>query len=256
MDVLKERKKKIKDILTPHILYGKLSEEQIIEMIRIESADYKNKSAGKMGELRSEIERRRLLRLRRLNPDEFDRRIDKMLERPSKDVDEKRTRLPRGLTPMQEKFCMEYTATGDELASYKKAGFKEAKDDPNTRIRARQLLKNEKIQARIDEYQKEAIRKISWTKEKVLEKIAEVYSNSINDGDFTNANRAMENIAKHLGMFVDLSKVEQTVKTTGFESGDKKADIKKLADLAGFKLIDGGVSGKKVADKDGTSGNK
>ena len=50
MDVLKERKKKIKDILTPHILYGKLSEEQIIEMIRIESADYKNKSAGKMGD--------------------------------------------------------------------------------------------------------------------------------------------------------------------------------------------------------------
>ena len=130
MVVLKERKKKIKDILTPHILYGKLSEEQIIEMIRIESADYKNKSAGKMGELRSEIERRRLLRLRRLNPDEFDRRIDKMLERPSKDVDEKRTRLPRGLTPMQEKFCMEYAATGDELASYKKAGFKEAKEPP------------------------------------------------------------------------------------------------------------------------------
>ena len=125
---------------------------------------------------------------------------------------------------------MEYAATGDELASYKKAGFKEAKDDPNTRIRARQLFKNEKIQARIDEYQKEAIRKISWTKEKVLEKIGEVYSNSINDGDFTNANRAMENIAKHLGMFVDLSKVEQTVKTTGFESGDKKADIKKLAE--------------------------
>ena len=118
------------------------------------------------------------------------------------------------------------------------------------------FLRNEKIQARIDEYQKEAIRKISWTKEKVLEKIGEVYSNSINDGDFTNANRAMENIAKHLGMFVDLSKVEQTVKTTGFESGDKKADIKKLADLAGFKLIDGGVSVKKVADKDGTSGNK
>ena len=107
MDVLKERKKKIKDILTPHILYGKLSEEQIVEMIRIESADYKNKSAGKMGELRSEIERRRLLRLRRLNPDEFDRRIDIMLERPSKDVNEKRTRLPRGLTPMQEKFCMQ-----------------------------------------------------------------------------------------------------------------------------------------------------
>ena len=86
MDILKERKKKIKDILTPHILYGKLSEDQIIEMIRIESADYKNKSAGKMGELRAELERRRLLRLRRTNPDEFDRRIDIMLERPSKDV--------------------------------------------------------------------------------------------------------------------------------------------------------------------------
>ena len=130
MDILKERKKKIKDILTPHILYGKLSEDQIIEMIRIESADYKNKSAGKMGELRAELERRRLLRLRRTNPDEFDRRIDIMLERPSKDVDEKRTRLPRGLTPMQEKFCMEYAATGDELASYKKLDSKKPKMIP------------------------------------------------------------------------------------------------------------------------------
>ena len=42
----------------------------------------------------------------------------------------------------------------------------------------------------------------------------------------------MEHIAKHLGMFVD--KVEQTVKTTGFESGDKKKDVERLVKIAFF----------------------
>ena len=67
---------------------------------------------------------------------------------------------------MQEKFCMEYAATGDELNAYKVAGYKE--DDTNglTRRRARQLLNNKKIQARIEEYQEQALKRISWTKEK------------------------------------------------------------------------------------------
>ena len=51
----------------------------------------------------------------------------------------------------------------------------------------------------------------SWTKEKVLEKMHEVYQNSIAEGDHTNANRSLENIGKHLGMFVDVSKIEQNI---------------------------------------------
>ena len=85
-----------------------------------------------------------------------------------------------------------------------------------------------------------------WDKSRVLEKLAEVHQASMIKEDYTNANKSMEHIAKHLGMFVD--KVEQTVKTTGFETGDKKKDIQKLAELAGFELIDGGRRKKEKKD--------
>jgi|TARA_E500000318_G_scaffold68651_1_gene63473 phage terminase small subunit len=222
----------------PHIIYGKMTEPQLIQEFKILTKNSKHTTVGKPGEIKKELERRRLKRLYRVNREEYNKR---MLEKPSQDINnEKQSTLPRGMTPMQEKFCMEYAGTGNELDAYIKAGFKEDINLAKTKVRARQLLKNEKIQARIEEYQQEALKKIAWTKERVLDKLSEVYTESLKDSDFTNANRSMENIAKHLGMFVDVSKIEQTVKTTGFESGDKRKDIQKLADIAGFKLIDGG----------------
>ena len=104
-------------------------------------------------------------------------------------------------------------------------------------------MKNEKVVERIKEYQDEAVTKITWTKEKVLERLAKVYSEAMQDSDFTNANKSMEHIAKHLGMFVD--KVEQTVKTTGFESGDKKKDVERLVKIAGLKVVSSNNDPKK-----------
>ena len=48
-------------------------------------------------------------------------------------------------------------------------------------------MKNEKIMERIKEYQDEAITKVTWTKEKVLERLAKVYNEAMQDSDFTNA---------------------------------------------------------------------
>ena len=60
--------------------------------------------------------------------------------------------------------------------------------------------------------------------------------------NYTNANRSVENVAKHLGMFVDRS--EQKIKMGSLgdndSSEDVKKDIERLADIAGFKVIDGG----------------
>tara|TARA_R100000353_G_scaffold132862_1_gene94210 strand:- start:418 stop:1140 length:723 start_codon:yes stop_codon:yes gene_type:complete len=226
----------------PHVLYGRMKEQELINLIKETAATYKTRQGGRIYEMKQELERRRMLTLKRKNPEEYERRKEEMLERPAKHKMFAKSTLPRGMTPMQEKFCMEYAATGDELNAYKVAGYKE--DDTNglTRRRARQLLNNKKVQARIEEYQEQALKRISWTKEKVLEKMHEVYQNSIAEGDHTNANRSLENIGKHLGMFVDVSKIEQNITTSELLTNDTDKDIERLADVVGLKIVKGGKS--------------
>ena len=54
----------------------------------------------------------------------------------------------------------------------------------------------------------------------------------------------MEFVGKHLGMLVDRS--EQKIRHGALDSGDSeeavKKDIEKLADIAGFKVVEGGKS--------------
>jgi hypothetical protein len=206
----------------PHVLYGHMKEKELINLIKETAATYKTRQGGRIYEMKQELERRRMLTLKRKNPEEYERRKEEMLERPAKHKMFAKSTLPRGMTPMQEKFCMEYAATGDELNAYKVAGYKE--DDTNglTRRRARQLLNNKKVQARIEEYQEQALKRISWTKEKVLE--------------------ALENIGKHLGMFVDVSKIEQNITTSELLTNDTDKDIERLADVVGLKIVKGGKS--------------
>ena len=120
----------------PHILYGKMKEKELINLINETSKNYKIKNAGKINEMRGELTRRREIRL-----DTIQRKKNKgdknMLERPTKTRPFKNTTMPRGMTAMQEKFCMEYAATGDELEAFKKAGYREDDTDGLTRRRAR-----------------------------------------------------------------------------------------------------------------------
>ena len=83
---------------------------------------------------------------------------------------------------------------------------------------------------------------MAWNADKVLEKVSSVYENAMAENDFTNANRSMETIARHLGMFVDKS--EQRVKLSHFSDADSEdkieKDIENLAEAIGLKVVDGG----------------
>ena len=83
---------------------------------------------------------------------------------------------------------------------------------------------------------------MAWNADKVLDKVSSVYENAMSENDFTNANRSMETIARHLGMFVDKS--EQRVKLSNFSDEDSEdkieKDIANLADVVGLKVVDGG----------------
>ena len=220
-----------------HIIYGKMKEEDLINLYKVKREARINGGGQELKEIQAELQRRQLRRLKKTNPEEYEKR---MLEKPV----ENKVKVPtfRGLTAMQEKFCMEFASHGDEAKAYVAAGYNPDKTEARTRVKARVIMKNEKILERIKEYQEEALTKITWTKEKVLENLAKVHNEAMRDGDYTNANKSMEHIAKHLGMFVD--KVEQTVKTTGFETGDKQKDVTRLAKIAGFKIVSSNDSKK------------
>ena len=141
-----------------------------------------------------------------------------------------------GLTPKQEKFCLEYMRTGDPEEAYKKAGYKSRWLKPAVK----RMLTNPLIQMRLNEIREQALKDVKVNAEKVLDKVMEVYDSAMQESDFTNANRAMETIGKHLGMFVDRSEQKVTQLTKGDEPETVKQDIHRLAEVIGFKVVDGG----------------
>jgi len=141
-----------------------------------------------------------------------------------------------GLTPKQEKFCLEYMRTGDPEEAYKKAGYKSKWIKPAVQ----RMLSNQLIQMRLQEIREQALKDIKVDAEKVIDRVLEVYDSAMQESDFTNANRAMETIGKHLGMFVDRSEQKVTQLTKGDEPETVKQDIHRLAEVIGFKVVDGG----------------
>ena len=141
-----------------------------------------------------------------------------------------------GLTPRQEKFCLEYMKTGDPEHAFKVAGYKSKR----LRAAANRLFEKPLIQIRLNEIREQALKDIKVNAEKVIDRILEVYDAAMQESDYTNANRAMESVGKHLGMFVDRSEQKVTQLTKGDEPEEVKRDIHRLAEVIGFKVVDGG----------------
>ena len=192
--------------------------------------------------MRKEAERRRGVRLARQERKNYNK--DEMLERAAKGENFKPGNFIAGMSPKQEKFCMEYIATGDSLTAYKAAGYAPGKNHSDTRRRASTLLKQPKIEQRINDLREVALDRMAWSADHVLQRLDDVYQHALSNGDYTNANRSIENVAKHLGMFVDRS--EQKIKMGSLgDSNDSdavKKDIERLAEIAGFQVIEGGKS--------------
>ena len=227
----------------PHIIYGKLTNKELNDLIRVTAKGRAKNSAGNdLIEMRKEAERRRGVRLARQERKNYNK--DEMLERAAKGENFKPGNFIAGMSPKQEKFCMEYIATGDSLTAYKAAGYAPGKNQSDTRRRASTLLKPPKIEQRINDLREVALDRMAWSADHVLQRLDDVYQHALSNGDYTNANRSIENVAKHLGMFVDRS--EQKIKMGSLgDSNDSdavKKDIERLAEIAGFQVIEGGKS--------------
>tara|TARA_R110000765_G_scaffold416914_1_gene519044 strand:+ start:220 stop:711 length:492 start_codon:yes stop_codon:yes gene_type:complete len=150
-----------------------------------------------------------------------------------------------GLTIKQQKFSEAYVATNDAKQALFDSGYAPVVrtdtgeiDQSKTGKRAQQYLSNPKIRAYIETIREEVIEKVAWTAEKVIDKMYQTYLRATDNNDYTNANRSMESIAKHLGMFVDKKEIKQEFSNIS-ENSDE--DIKKLADVIGLKVVKSGT---------------
>mgnify|MGYP003146851321 CR=1 FL=1 len=235
------------------ILYCEVSTDELKQLIIDTAATRKMASAGKdLHQMRKEYNRRtrRQEGKKRISYKKYEEQDEpedfaKMLEDTDKAPNNflRRSAVVGGMTAKQEKFAMECVATGDLLHAYKAAGYSQGKDNKNTMQRAKNLFyNNKKVRRRIENLKEEALRRMSWNAEKVLDKVANVYDQAMDNDDYTNANRSMETIARHLGMFVDKS--EQRVKLSHFSDEDSEdkieKDIQSLADAVGLQVVNGG----------------
>ncbi|HBF39786.1 MAG TPA: terminase small subunit [Firmicutes bacterium] len=130
------------------------------------------------------------------------------------------------LNDRQERFCQEYIIDLNGKQAAIRAGYSEKTAEQI----ASRLLRNVKVSARIEELQKKVIDKIGLNQEWVLKELQRVYSRCIvpeeiekwdyeqrqliGTGEFMfdskGANRSLELLGKHLGMFADKLKIEDT----------------------------------------------
>ena len=251
-----------------HILYSELNDIELKNLIRETAGSRKMNSAGMdLQEMRREYRRRNFrnpgkknIRPKRYDksdtPEDFAKRVeavkkkqliekgkDRMMEDTNSLEFSSHARVVGGLTPKQDKFCTEYISTKDLVHSYTVAGYATGGSKKETLKRAKNLYyMNPKVRKRVEHLKEESLRRMSWSSEKVLEKVSSVYENAMGENDFTNANRSMETIARHLGMFIEKS--EQKIKMSGFSDDDEEEklnkDINKLADMIGLKVVEGG----------------
>lgn len=201
--------------MRPHLKYGKFTERELVEHYRFMLQGRKTPRGSDIVHLRAELARRK-----------------GVLENPS----QRKIWEFGGLTPKQEKFCLEYMRTGDPEEAFKNADYKSRYIKPAVK----RLLTNPLIQMRLQEIREQALKDIKVNAEKVIDKVLEVYEAAMQESDYTNANRAMETVGKHLGMFVDRSEQKVTQLTKGDEPEAVKQDINRLAEVIGLKVVDGG----------------
>ena len=122
------------------------------------------------------------------------------------------TSLPFRLSPMQYKFAYEFIETGDAYAAYLNAGYAvDGKKPFQIRGRAKELLSAPKVNAFVEYIRKRTMDKLVINIDEIVNKFLETYNQSMMSEDFTNANRALENLGKHLGMFVERALIEQKI---------------------------------------------
>ena len=139
------------------------------------------------------------------------------------------------LTPRQELFCREYIIDYNGKQAAARAGYSEKSSE----TQAARLLRNDKVLSRVRELQAEQVKRLSISADWVIIKLKETLDQcmaavpvmvwdpelkcKVESGDYVfdskGAERALELIGKHIGMFTDKVEVKGQLDT-----GQKKLD--------------------------------
>lgn len=104
------------------------------------------------------------------------------------------------LTAREEAFCQNYVISNNGSDAARKAGYSEL----NANRIATRLLSNVHIQDRLTELRKPLQEKLEVNKEYVIggfKKIADLFLAEGNEKQAMTANKALDNLAKHLGLY-------------------------------------------------------
>lgn len=123
------------------------------------------------------------------------------------------------LNPMQERFCIEYVASGNGKASYKSAFG--VTNDGTARVNASKLLKNPEVQARLAELQAEIASAKICAATEIQERLSSVARRELYETitlptgqqvqkqtTIRDSVKAMELLAKINGMFVSKAELD------------------------------------------------
>jgi hypothetical protein len=100
----------------------------------------------------------------------------------------------------------------DAYNAYLKAGYSVGDKKPyQIRGKAKELLDTPKVNAFVAYIREKAMEKLVINIDDIVEKFLTTYNQAMASEDFTNANRALENLGKHLGMFVEKAMIEQKI---------------------------------------------
>ena len=134
------------------------------------------------------------------------------------------------VTDLEEKFCQEYLKCHDITEAYRRA----CGGELNTgNVKA--IWDRPNVQARLAVLRVQAVQAMKVEVNDIVKGIMEVYGRAIEAGDYTNANKAMELLGKHLGMFVERKEVKSNVDvhTSGEDAEKAKEDVKRLVGVLG-----------------------
>ena len=114
------------------------------------------------------------------------------------------------LTPKQEGFCLDYSATGNASEAYRRNYDVSRMTPASINRKAVELLENGKIAARIEELRKPIREKACLTLEEHLQTLQNLRDKADKAGQFTAAITAETNRGKASGLYVDKSENKTT----------------------------------------------
>lgn len=125
---------------------------------------------------------------------------------------------PRPLGLKEEKFCVQFVLTDDRHLSYERAGYL-AKNKNVQSAAITRLLRQPKIQARIEELTDEMLLAQGVTKERITGKLAKIAFRE--GGNEANQIKCLELIGKDIGMFKDNVNFTDTAKMAELDERER-----------------------------------